>query len=1023
MVMTGRARKFFSPSLILLLSFLALLLTDNHLAAAAHSKPAKKILLLYSYQSVLPANLEWDGGIRSALKGTAAEPIEFYTEYLDLAQFPQGSYLQNLTNLLHGKYADRKIDLLIPIADRAFAFLHAHSNSLFPGAPIVFCAINKEQLRALSPLPNTTGLVAQLGVQGTLEAALKLQPQTRQVVFVGGIAETDRWFQKEAREALHPYEGRFEITFLTDLPIAEILNRVGNLPPQTMVIYLSLFRDSAGNDYVPREALARVTQAANAPVYALWENLLGLGIVGGHLMSFGAQGRTAGEIGRRVLNGEKPGEIPIVYDGTNIYEFDWRQLKRWGLKESDLPPGSMVRFKEPSLWEDHQKEIIGTAVAFCFLGLLIVVLLINLGRRRRAERSLASRLEFETLLAELSAQFVAVSASEVDREIEQGIKQLVEFLGVDRGRLWRFSENQAEFVSTHFWAAPGIEPLPLTPVGEHFPWIRNQLLNGKSVVFSQPDELPPEAHLDRQSLLASGITSLLCIPLTVGGKFIGALALSNLREHKVWPPGLAQELRPIGEIFANALIRGLADTDLRQAELKYRIVANFTYDWEYWKNLDGTLRYVSPSCERISGYRPEEFIRRPDLIREIIVPEDRDRWERHDRDAREEPGGREIQFRLQRPDGTIRWIEHACQPVTDDSGEFIGIRASNRDITERKQGELEIVRLKEQLQADYSYLQEEIKLTHDFEHIIGNSNELKYVLHKVEQVAPSNTTVLILGETGTGKELIARAIHSTSPRRHRPLIKVDCASLSPTLIESELFGHEKGAFTGAQSRKIGRFELAHGSTIFLDEIGELPLELQTKLLRVVQEGEFERLGSSQTLKVEARIIAATNRDLEEEVRKGRFREDLWYRLNVFPITVPPLRQRKEDIPLLVQSFVNRLSRKMGKEITKIPQQVVEALQQYSWPGNIRELENVIERAIIDTKGPVLQLAGKINASLAPTTAPPSQSLEAVERAHILQVLEEVRWKIDGKDGAAAKLELNPSTLRSRMRKLAIVRNQ
>ena len=697
MVMTGRARKSFSKNLLLLLSFLALLPVDNHLAAAAHSKPAKKILLLYSYQSVLPANLEWDGGIRSALKGTAAEPIEFYTEYLDLAQFPQGSYLQNLTNLLHGKYADRKIDLLIPIADRAFAFLHAHSNSLFPGAPIVFCAINKEQLRALSTLPNTTGLVAQLGVQGTLEAALKLQPQTRQVVFVGGIAETDRWFQKEAREALHPYEGRFEITFLTDLPIAEILNRVGNLPPQTMVIYLSLFRDSAGNDYLPREALARVTQAANAPVYALWENLLGLGIVGGHLMSFGAQGRTAGEIGRRVLNGEKPGEIPIVYDGTNIYEFDWRQLKRWGLKESDLPPGSMVRFKEPSLWEDHQKEIIGTAVAFCFLGLLIVVLLINLGRRRRAERSLASRLEFETLLAELSAQFVAVSASEVDREIEQGIKQLVEFLGVDRGRLWQFSENQAEFVSTHFWAAPGIEPLPLTPVGEHFPWIRNQLLNGKSVVFSQPDELPPEAHLDRQSLLASGITSLLCIPLTVGGKFIGALALSNLREHKVWPPGLAQELRPIGEIFANALIRGLADTDLRQAELKYRIVANFTYDWEYWKNLDGTLRYVSPSCERISGYRPEEFIRRPDLIREIIVPEDRDRWERHDRDAREEPGGREIQFRLQRPDGTIRWIEHACQPVTDDSGEFIGVRASNRDITERKQAEISEQQHREQL--------------------------------------------------------------------------------------------------------------------------------------------------------------------------------------------------------------------------------------------------------------------------------------------------------------------------------------
>ncbi|MCG6907623.1 MAG: sigma 54-interacting transcriptional regulator, partial [Desulfobacteraceae bacterium] len=305
-------------------------------------------------------------------------------------------------------------------------------------------------------------------------------------------------------------------------------------------------------------------------------------------------------------------------------------------------------------------------------------------------------------------------------------------------------------------------------------------------------------------------------------------------------------------MFANALRRSQADIELKQAELKYRVVADFTYNWEYWKNLDGSLRYVSPSCERISGYRPEELLSRPDLLREIILPEDRDRWDAHDCDALEDPEVREVQFRIQRADGAIRWIEHVCQPVTGDAGEFIGIRAGNQDITERKQGELEIARLKEQLQADYRYLREEIKLTHDFEHIIGNSNELKYVLHKVEQVAPSRTTVLILGETGTGKELFARAIHSASPRRDRPLIKVDCASLSPTLIESELFGHEKGAFTGAQSRKIGRFELAHDATIFLDEIGELPLELQTKLLRVVQEGEFERLGSSQPLKVDVR---------------------------------------------------------------------------------------------------------------------------------------------------------------------------
>jgi PAS domain S-box-containing protein len=829
---------------------------------------------------------------------------------------------------------------------------------------------------------------------------------------------------KIAREGLRPYEGQLEVTYLTNLPMAEILQRVSSLPPQTVVIYLCMLRDSTGHDFVPREALERVAQAANAPVYGLWENLLGHGIVGGHLMSLTEEGRLAGDMGRRVLNGEKPENILIISEGGNVNEFDWRQLKRWGLKESDLPPGSLVRFREPSLWENYKREVIGTAAAFSVLSLLVVGLLINLGQRRRAERALAKRLQFETLLAELSAHFVAVEGNKVDQEINEGLKQLVEFLGIDRGHLWQLSGPQGEFIPTHSWAAPGIPPTSLTQTQEYYPWIRSQMLQGRPVVFSRPDELPEEGRVDRQSLLTDGIKSALCIPLSAGGKFIGALTLSSLHSHNTWDPTLAQELRPIGEIFANAMMRSEADNELRQGELKYHIVADFTYDWEYWQNPDGTWRYVSPACERISGYRPEEFLQHPGLLRDIIMPEDRDRWDHHNCDSQKESGGREIQFRLQRPDGSTRWIEHVCQPVTGDGGEFIGIRASNRDITECKQGELEIERLKEQLQADYGYLLDEVKLTHDFENIIGNSNELKYVLHKVEQVAHSNTTVLILGETGTGKELIARALHSASPRQHRPLIKVDCTSLSPTLIESELFGHEKGAFTGAQSRKIGRFELAHGSTIFLDEVRQLPLELQTKLLRVVQEGEFERLGSSQPLKVDVRIIAATNRDLEEEVKKGRFREDLWYRLNVFPITVPPLRQRQEDIPLLVQSFVHRFNRKLGKEITKIPPQFLEALRQYPWPGNVRELENVIERAIIDTKGPVLHPVEKIGASF-PSEAPasPNKSLEAVERAHILQVLEEVSWKITGKDGAAARLELNPSTLRSRMRKLSIVRKQ
>ena len=333
---------------------------------------------------------------------------------------------------------------------------------------------------------------------------------------------------------------------------------------------------------------------------------------------------------------------------------------------------------------------------------------------------------------------------------------------------------------------------------------------------------------------------------------------------------------------------------------------------------------------------------------------------------------------------------------------------------------LEIKKLKDQLEAERAYLQEEIKLEHNHENIIGQSDGINYMLYKVEQIARSNTIVLVLGETGTGKELVARAIHGLSLRNERALVKVNCATLPSNLIESELFGHEKGAFTGAHSRHLGRFEVADGATLFLDEIGELPLELQPKLLRVVQDGEFERLGSSRTVKVDVRIIAATNRNLEEEVRRGRFREDLWYRLNIFPITMPPLRDRLDDIPLLVDFYVKKISKRMGKTIEIIPKRVMNALENYHWPGNVRELENVLERAVINSSGPKLHLVDELKTQQKDVSTA-QKTLEAVERDHILRVLEQTQWKVSGKNGAAEILGLDRSTLRARMRKLGILK--
>jgi transcriptional regulator with GAF, ATPase, and Fis domain len=311
-------------------------------------------------------------------------------------------------------------------------------------------------------------------------------------------------------------------------------------------------------------------------------------------------------------------------------------------------------------------------------------------------------------------------------------------------------------------------------------------------------------------------------------------------------------------------------------------------------------------------------------------------------------------------------------------------------------------------------------LERGFESIIGQSDLLRYVLFKVDQVAPTNATTLLLGETGTGKGLIARTIHARGPRAVHSLVTVNCAALPAGLIEAELFGREKGAFTGAHRSQPGRFELAHRGTILLDEIGDLPLELQPKLLRVLQEGEFERVGSTQTRKVDVRVIAATNRNLEEDVRQGRFREDLYYRLSVFPITLPALRERREDIPDLVRHLVARLSLQLGKAIERIPRSVLDALQGYAWPGNVRELENVLTRALIVSNDMTLNLAEPLPL-LSPLLEPYSGRLAQIERAHICQMLSRYGWLIEGPRGAASALGMNPSTLRGRMRKLQILR--
>jgi formate hydrogenlyase transcriptional activator len=462
--------------------------------------------------------------------------------------------------------------------------------------------------------------------------------------------------------------------------------------------------------------------------------------------------------------------------------------------------------------------------------------------------------------------------------------------------------------------------------------------------------------------------------------------------------------------------------------------------WESRVGSDGTRRsehFVSQHVEKMLGYTVEEWMSEPRFWLKIIPEEEREQSLRLNDAIFASGTDGVVQHRWRTKDGRLRWVEAHLSVIFDDNNVPIGLRGVTLDITERKVAEeglrnalIEVEELKDQLQKENIYLREQVELKDEFQEIIGDSDEIKYVLFKIQQVAPTDASVLIQGETGTGKELVARAIHNASPRKDRPMVTINCAALPANLIESELFGHEKGAFTGAQTRKIGRFELADGATLFLDEIGELPLELQVKLLRVLQEGEFERLGSSQTRKVDVRIIAATNRNLKVEVQNGLFREDLWYRLNVFPITVPPLRQRKSDITPLVTFFVDQANRKVGRIVKTISPQTMEALQNYYWPGNVRELANVVERALINSNGTVLQLADKLDGDLPGAAngngngnghAKPLSKLEDIERDHILAVLDACEWRIEGPSGAADILGLNSSTLRSRMNRLGIKR--
>lgn len=467
--------------------------------------------------------------------------------------------------------------------------------------------------------------------------------------------------------------------------------------------------------------------------------------------------------------------------------------------------------------------------------------------------------------------------------------------------------------------------------------------------------------------------------------------------------------------------RKQAEALLLDSEQRFRMLVEQAGDAFFIHDFEGNIIEANLQACLTLGYSREELLKMPIPMVDIEAHKKKHReifWDQLDH-------GQYVTFEGMhvRKDGSTFPVEVRLGRL--DIGKKRMLLSLMRDITERKATEAklknafdEIKALKEQLEKENVDLRKEIELTHKHKEILGESAAIRMALNQAEKVAGQDTCVLILGETGSGKELMAHAIHEMSRHKTRPMVKVNCAALPATLIESELFGREKGAFTGALTRRIGRFEAAHKSTIFLDEIGDLPMELQAKLLRVLQEGRFERLGSSTTIKVDVRVIAATNHNLEQMVREGTFRKDLFYRLNVFPITVPPLRERREDIGLLVWAFVSGFSKSMGKPVTKIDRKDMRRMLEYGWPGNIRELKNVIERAMIMSTGTQLTLDAFESKE---TSLPLDSSLADVERRHIQRVLLSTGWRVSGELGGAKILGLKPTTLEARMKKLGIKR--
>ena len=951
---------------VAVLAIAAVLLSAAFGAHAAGQEP--RVLVLHSYHK----GYRWTDNIMAGIEdaiATSGLDVEMAVEYMDTKRHDPSAVFPALVEIYRQKYVLDRPSVIIASDDNAFTFLMVYREKLFAGVPVIFCGINNLNNYQLIDLRGYTGVAENFDLKSTLDVALELHPGTTHAALISDDTPSSRISREVFMGLAKKYRGRVSFIDLYDVSRDELIDALAGLPENTVILHNNFFRDRLGRSFSYKESIRLVAQNTDKPMYSAWDWYLGHGVVGGMMISGQKQGQTAADMAIDVLQGRPVEDIPVLTESPNEYMFDFEQLARFGILQSALPEGSVVINQPQTFYWRYKYYIWGTAAAFIFLSAVIAALTVNIAVRRRAENEL--RAIFDNSLVGILYLKGGRTVAKVNNRIRDILGYAKgELTGKDAEIMHLSRDNYEEFGAKYYEKLANREVIqleyPLRHKDGHTVWCQ---LSGKAL-------FPPN--------LSRGVIWVLD-DITERKRMDEALksARDELERRVEERTRALQQANTRLKSEMNE--RDRAQKLLDESEKKYHknLEAIFGSLPESIVTVDKDMRIIeaNKSFQSVCGLKREDLHGKslPDALSACTGP-CMDVL-RHTLETKAAVRERRVEcIEGDRP-GQVMVLSTA--PFLDHTGLFSGAVLVIRDISR-------LVELEQKLQE-----------SHRYRNLVGRSEKMRELFSLLKNLADYDATVLILGESGTGKDLAAEALHYGGPNKDKPFIKVNCSALSESLLESELFGHVRGSFTGAYKDKIGRFEAAEGGTVFLDEIGDISPKIQLKLLRFLESKEFERVGESATHKANVRLIAATNIDLFEKVGRGEFREDLYYRLKVMVVNIPPLRERKSDLKPLVEFFVGYYAKHMGKNIETLDDRTMSILMQHDWPGNVRELKHAVEHACIVCEGGVIRpehlpsdLRDGLEKPRIVTVAPTPRRAERtrpLNHEHILEVLAQAKW--------------------------------